>query len=135
MMDISKEKIFNAAEYLDTKESIAIFLEEAFKSGCPEKIAKAIEVVALAKGMTQISKKCGIARDVLYRAVINEEHPSMQTLTPVVKSLGVKVKLPQPKPAPDVIRPETVDEPDQLSLLGSRLWMRFFNGWSRTSTT
>ena len=48
---------WDAAEYLDSQEAIAIFMAEAFKTNDPAYIAHALGVVARAKGMAQIAKK------------------------------------------------------------------------------
>ena len=82
---------FDAAEYLETSEDIAVFLNEALATGNPGYIAHAIGVVARAKGMTDLSNKTGIAREQLYKSFSGEGNPTLRTMFRVLDALGVKL--------------------------------------------
>lgn len=47
---------YNSAEYLDSDEAIAAYLDEAFQTQDPAFITHAISVAARARGMIQIAK-------------------------------------------------------------------------------
>ena len=47
---IAKLKKFDAADYLETPEDIALYLEAAFEDGDPGRIAAAFGAVARARG-------------------------------------------------------------------------------------
>lgn len=91
MINISELKTFDAAEYLETEEDIADFLDEAFKSGNAKHIASAIGIAARAKGMTEIAQKCGLRREYLYQALGDNGNPTLQTLLPVLSALGLQL--------------------------------------------
>lgn len=80
---------FDPAEYLEDDQDIAIFLDEAFKSGNVRHIVDAIGAVARAKGMTEIAKKSGIRREQLYQAFGENGNPTLQTLIPVLRALNL----------------------------------------------
>jgi probable addiction module antidote protein len=80
---------WDAAEHLDSEKSIALFMNEAFKTEDPSYIAHAIGVVARAKGMTQISKETGLSREQLYRSFSKDGNPSLKSTFAVLRALGI----------------------------------------------
>lgn len=87
----------DAAAYLDTSESQAELISDAFETGDAGYIAHALGVVARARGMSQVAKDAGITREGLYKALSAEGDPRLTTLLGVVKSLGLVVTV-QPAP-------------------------------------
>ena len=53
---------FEAADYLDTPDDIAAYLEAVFEDGTPALITAALGDVARSRGMTQIARDAGVAR-------------------------------------------------------------------------
>ena len=53
---------YDPANSLDDPEAIAVFMADALETGDAQYIAKAIGVVARAKGMTQVSRETGLSR-------------------------------------------------------------------------
>ncbi len=82
---------FDAAEYLDTPESQAELLSDAFDSGDPHYITHALGVVARARGMTSVAKEAGVTREALYKALSEDGDPRLSTLIGVMRALGVKL--------------------------------------------
>ena len=68
----TKTRPFDPAQYLDTPEAVAAYLEDAFASSDAAEIADAIGVVARARGMSDIAKETGLSRESLYRALSRE---------------------------------------------------------------
>jgi probable addiction module antidote protein len=54
-------------------------------------IAAVIGDVARARGMTQIVKEAGLTRDAIHRAFRRERNATLETLTSVLKALGLKL--------------------------------------------
>ncbi len=54
-------------------------------------IAKALGVVARAKGMTEISRKTGLSREQLYRSFSERGNPTLKTTLPVMRALGMEL--------------------------------------------
>lgn len=82
---------FDPAEDLSSDEAIAVFMEEAFKTGDVGYIAHALGVVARAKGMTQIATETGLSREQLYRSFSETGNPTLKTTLAVMKALGVEL--------------------------------------------
>ena len=84
---------WDAAEHLDSEEAIAAFLAEAMEIGDQKFIVHALNTVARARGMTQIAKDAGIARQALYKSLGEDGNPTLSTLLGVMKSLGVNLSV------------------------------------------
>ena len=88
MVKITK---WDAAEHLDSDEAIAAYLADVMASGDRNHIVHALNTVARARGMTQIAKDAGIARQALYKSLGEEGNPTLSTLLGVLKSLGLSL--------------------------------------------
>ncbi|KUG22883.1 addiction module antidote protein [hydrocarbon metagenome] len=84
-------KTWDAAEYLETEEDMAAYLEAALEENDPTLIAAALGDITRAKGMTQIAKKTGLGRESLYKALSPEGNPEFSTVLKVVSALGLKL--------------------------------------------
>ncbi|MCC6918986.1 MAG: putative addiction module antidote protein [Alphaproteobacteria bacterium] len=80
---------FDAADYLDTPETIAAYLDDAAASGDAGLIARALGAVARAQNMSALARKTGISRPGLHKALSGEGNPSLDTLVKVAKALGL----------------------------------------------
>ena len=90
---------FDAAEFLDSSEAIAAFLEDAFASGDAAEISSALGAVARAHGMTQLAAETGLNRQALYRAFSPDGNASLETLLKVTQALGLQLTPVPAKPA------------------------------------
>jgi probable addiction module antidote protein len=84
-------KIWDAAEYLETEEDMAAYLEAALDENDPTLVAAALGDITRAKGMTQIAKKTGLGRESLYKALSPDGNPEFSTVLKVVSALGLKL--------------------------------------------
>ncbi|KGQ70656.1 addiction module antitoxin [Chelonobacter oris] len=82
---------FDPVEYLADEETIAIYLTDALENGSEEEFILALKNVARAKGMTQLSKDTGLARESLYRTLSGETKPRFETVNKIVGALGLNV--------------------------------------------
>jgi probable addiction module antidote protein len=83
--------VYDPAEDLDSDESVATFMAEAFATGDTGYIAHALGVVARAKGMAQIARQTGLSREQLYRSFSANGNPTLRTTIAVMKALGVEL--------------------------------------------
>lgn len=83
----------NIAEYLDSPEGMAAYLEAAMSKPDSDAafIAKALGDIARAKGMTQIARESGLSRESLYKALSGDRNPEFDTILKVVGALGLKL--------------------------------------------
>ena len=84
-------RIWDAAEYLETEEDMAAYLEAALEESDPTLVAAALGDIAKARGMTEIAKKTGLGRESLYKALSPDGNPEFSTVMKVVKALGLKL--------------------------------------------
>ena len=80
---------YDPAAALVDDEEIAFFMADAFETGDAAYIAKALGVVARAKGMTEIAQKTGLSREQLYRSFSEHGNPTLRTTLAVMRALGV----------------------------------------------
>lgn len=87
-----KTKVWDAAEHLETHEDMANYLEAALEDGDPTLVAAALGDIARAKGMTQLSRDTGLARESLYKALSPEGNPEFATVMKVIQALGLRLR-------------------------------------------
>ena len=80
---------YDPAAALESEEAIAVFLADALETGDSAYIAKAMGVVARAKGMTELARETGLSREQLYRSFSEQGNPTLKTLLAVMRALGV----------------------------------------------
>ncbi|MGA2570441.1 MAG: addiction module antidote protein [Terracidiphilus sp.] len=90
---------YDPAEDLGSKEAVAIFMAEAFKTNDAAYIAHALGVVARAKGMSEIASRTGLSREQLYRSFSVNGNPTLKTTLAVTKALGIKLTAKVPRAA------------------------------------
>jgi probable addiction module antidote protein len=86
---------WDSAEHLKTEKDMALYLEAMIEEsgGDPAAIAVALGNIARAKGMTEIARKTGLARENLYKALSPEGNPEFATVLKVAKALGLKLHI------------------------------------------
>lgn len=88
-----KTKVFDPAEYLKTEEAVIAYLDEAMQDNDPAQIAQALGDVARSEGMTEISKRTGLGRQALYKALSEQGNPTLETVTAIIQSLGLRLSV------------------------------------------
>ncbi len=88
----TKTKPWDAADYLNTKEDIVLYLEAAFEDGDPALIAAALGDAARAKGMAKVAAEAGLGRESLYKALSPEGNPEFATVLKVMRALGLRLR-------------------------------------------
>lgn len=92
-METIKLRKWDSAEHLQTEADIVAYfdacLEEAGDD--PAFIAHALGTIARARGMSQVARDTGLARESLYKALSGEGNPEFGTILKVVKALGLKL--------------------------------------------
>ncbi len=82
---------FDAAEYLQDEETIAIYLNDALTNGTDEEFLLALKTVAKARGMTQLAKDAGLGRESLYKTLSGDVKPRFETIHKISKAIGVNI--------------------------------------------
>lgn len=90
---------YDPAEFLDDDETIAAFIDAALEEDDAAGIAHALGVVARARGMTQVARDAGVARESLYKTLSADGNPGLDTLLRVMKALRLKLSVSPATPA------------------------------------
>ncbi|MHC8949618.1 addiction module antidote protein [Sphingobacterium hungaricum] len=89
-METSK---FDIADYLDSNEMIAEYLNEVLEEGDDSDILAAIGNIAKAIGMTKIAEQTGLSRPSLYKALSEGAKPQFSTIMKVLKAVGGQLQV------------------------------------------
>jgi len=89
-METSK---FDIADYLDSNEMIAEYLNVILEEGNETEIITAIGNVAKAIGMTKIAEETGMSRPSLYKALSEGAKPQFATIMKVLKAIGGQIQV------------------------------------------
>ena len=92
-MSKDKTRAFDIANYLQDDKDVAEYLRQALEDGDPAELAAALDVIARARGMTQLAKDTGLSRESLYRSLSGERAPNSDTLFKVIKAMGLKLSV------------------------------------------
>ncbi|MCH5716899.1 addiction module antidote protein [Niabella hibiscisoli] len=84
---------FDIADYLDSSEMIAEYLNTALEEGNDTEIVTAIGNVAKAIGMTKIAEQTGMSRPSLYKALSDGGKPQFSTIMKVLKAVGGQIRV------------------------------------------
>ena len=84
---------WDAANYLETREDMAAYLEAALEDGDKDVITAALGDLARSKGMAQIARATGLGRESLYKALTAGGNPEFGTILRVVDALGLKLRV------------------------------------------
>ena len=84
---------YHPARYLQSEEEQAEYLKLTCEDGTPSVIAKALGVVARARGITDLSRKTGLTRQALYKALSGEGNPELGTIAKVAEALGFRLAI------------------------------------------
>jgi probable addiction module antidote protein len=84
---------YDTTKYLKTDEEMALYLEACFEEAGDDAafIAKALGNIARARGMSQLARDTGLAREGLYKALSENGNPEFATVMKVIKALGLKL--------------------------------------------
>ncbi|MEK1939015.1 MAG: addiction module antidote protein [Pseudomonas sp.] len=99
--------VFELSRHLDSPQAISAFLAEVIKAGDPQLLMRALADVAKAQGINKVAQAAGVNRESLYKTLKGGEKTRFETVTKLLKALGVEltvqpiaVDMPAPAPTP-----------------------------------
>lgn len=90
---------YNPFDYLESKEEINEYLNNAFMDDDPRIFIVALGYLARKKGMAQVAKETGLNRESLYKSLSGDGNPGFATIKKITKVLGVNL-VAQPEYSP-----------------------------------
>lgn len=101
---MSKHKFsrYDSADYLETEDDIAAYIEAAMDEGGgdPAYVTRALGVVARARNISQLARDTGLSREGIYKALSEDGNPSFATVAKIAQALGLKVSFAPAHAAP-----------------------------------
>ncbi len=84
---------FDPADYLNTVEDVAAYLEAVIDEGDddPAVITQALGAIARSRNLSEIARQAGVSREGLYKALSAHGNPSFATVVKVSHALGLRV--------------------------------------------
>ncbi|MDR3452810.1 MAG: putative addiction module antidote protein [Rhodoferax sp.] len=86
---------WDSADYLKTEADIDLYFEACLEEdpGDGSLVRSALGAIARARGMSQLARDTGLAREGLYKALSPEGNPEFSTVMRVIKALGLKLSV------------------------------------------
>jgi len=90
-----KYKQFDAADYLENLDDVAVFLEVALEDSAedPSALPYALGIIARSQNMSELARRVGMSRDGLSKALSEEGNPTWSTILKVTNALGLRFEL------------------------------------------
>ena len=85
--------VFDSADYLNTAEDIAAYLDAYLEDSSPEEFRNALNTVARSRGVSDLSKRSGITRAGIYKALGNDGNPSFETVREILAAMGLRLTI------------------------------------------
>jgi probable addiction module antidote protein len=88
-----KLRTWDVVEHLETDEDMVRYLEACFEEdpGDGSLVRAALGDIARAKGMAQLARDTGLAREGLYKALSADGNPEFTTIMKVIRALGIRL--------------------------------------------
>lgn len=90
--DLSILKTTNDATTRSLEEELAVEINAALASGDSGSFVDALGNIARARGMTQVAKETGLARESLYRSLGSGGNPEFATVLKILAALGLRLE-------------------------------------------
>ncbi|UCS92718.1 putative addiction module antidote protein [Echinicola marina] len=84
---------FDIADYLDSNEMIAEYLNSVLEEGDNDDIIVALGHITKSIGMTKIAEETGMSKPSLYKALSDGAKPQFSTIMKVLKAVGGQIRV------------------------------------------
>jgi probable addiction module antidote protein len=84
---------FDSADYLNTFQDVAAYLEAVLEDAYddPKVIAAALGAIARSRNLSQVAREAGMSREGLYKALSADGNPTLATVLKVAHALGLRL--------------------------------------------
>jgi probable addiction module antidote protein len=91
MMAKIETTAFDSADYLNSAEAIAAYLDAYLEDGTPEELRSALATVARSHGVSDLARRSGISRPGIYKALGEDGNPSFETIRSILSAMGLRL--------------------------------------------
>jgi probable addiction module antidote protein len=82
---------FDSADFLNSAEDIAAYLDANLEDSTPDEFRKALDTVARSRGISDLAKRTGITRAGIYKALRSDGNPSFETVREILGAMGLRL--------------------------------------------
>ena len=82
---------FDSADYLNSAEAIAAYLDAYLEGSSPEELRRALDTVARSHGISDLAKRSGVTRAGIYKALGQDGNPSFETIRSILAAMGLRL--------------------------------------------
>ncbi len=84
---------FDSADYLNSADGIAAYLDAYLEECAPGEFRKALDNVARSRGISDLAKKSGVTRAGIYKALGQHGNPSFETIRELLAAMGLRLTI------------------------------------------
>ena len=86
---------YDSADYLETEDDIAAYLEAVIEVGGndPAYITRALATVARARNISKLARDTGMSRAGIHKALSEDGNPSFATVAKIAHALGLRIAI------------------------------------------
>ncbi|MEO6225996.1 MAG: addiction module antidote protein [Sphingomicrobium sp.] len=82
---------FDSADYLNSAEAIAGYLDAYLDDSTPEELREALANVARSHGVSDLARRSGVSRPGIYKALGQDGNPSFETIQAILAAMGLRL--------------------------------------------
>ena len=82
---------FDSADYLNSAEAVAAYLDAYLEDSSPEELRRALDTVARSHGISDLAKRSGVTRAGIYKALGQDGNPSFETIRSILAAMGLRL--------------------------------------------
>jgi probable addiction module antidote protein len=91
MMGRQETTKFDSADYLNSGEAIAAYLDAYLEDSTPEELRNALATVARSHGISDLARRSGVSRPGIYKALGQDGNPSFETIRSILSAMGLRL--------------------------------------------
>ena len=80
---------FDSADYLNTAERIAAYLDAYLEDSSPAELRGALAAVARSHGVSDLAQRSGVTRAGIYKALGEDGNPSFETIRTILGAMAL----------------------------------------------
>ena len=84
---------FDVADYLNTPEDVAAYLDAVLEEGDDKLLLVALRNVVKSKGITKVARGASLRRETLYQSFSEDGNPRLSTVHRVLGYLGMRLSV------------------------------------------
>lgn len=84
---------FDSADYLNSAEAIAAYLDAYLEDSSPDELRAALSTVARSHGVSDLAQRSGVTRAGIYKALGEGGNPSFETVRSILAAMGLRLSV------------------------------------------